>query len=76
MSSEADGGRPVINGKKVSKQTNRLGEDTGVNWDALFAPGLIEIARPAHRRLLEEAGKADESRVVFVGDAAEVGSDD
>ena len=68
--------RPVINGKKVSKRFDRGGNEIDVDWETVFAPGLIEIGRPAHRRLLEEVGKADEPRVVFVGDAAEVGNDD
>lgn len=67
--------RPVINGRKVSKKFDRNGNEMDVPWDTLFNPGLIEIGRPEHRRLLEDVGKADDPRVVFAGDAAK-GDDD
>ena len=67
--------RPVINGRTVSKKFDREGNEVDVAWDTLFDPGLIEIRRPAHRRLLEEVGKADDPRVVFAGDAAGSGGD-
>lgn len=63
----------MINGRRPSRKFDRHGNEIEVDWDTLFEPGLIEVRRPAHRRLLEEVGKADEPRVVFEGDAAEMG---
>lgn len=67
-------GRRMIGDRPVSRHVDRHGNDLEIDWDTLLNPGLIEVRRPAHRRLLEEVGKADEPRVVFEGDAAAMGS--
>lgn len=63
-------------------QTDDVQDESGddsphqdIDRETLYDPGLIRVSDPEHRRLLEDVGKADEWRVVFIGDAAE-GDDD
>lgn len=44
-----------------------------IDPEKLFRAGPIAISKPEQRRILEEAGKADNPRIRFIGDAAEVG---
>lgn len=51
-------------------------DDDDIDPEKLFRAGSIAISKPEQRRILEEAGKADNPRIRFIGDAAEVGGDE
>ena len=64
-------GRPISTHYSASSKADGWVE-LEIDWETMLAPGRIKVSRVEHRRLLEEVGQADDDRIIFIGDAAEM----
>ena len=68
-------GRPISTHYSAGSQADGWVEPD-IDWEKMLEPGRIKVSRVEHRRLLEEVGRADDDRIIFIGDAVEINVDE